>query len=83
MATGIEIAIIVLSSLSLCASLITPLVGATALFINRITKSKCFDSEIDLQDATPEQINNANKSAKTQAEQINNAIKLTQSSKVI
>ena len=59
--SGIEISIIVISSLSLVASLVTPLIGATVLFMNRITKSDCCLGHIELKDPTNEQIQETNK----------------------
>lgn len=57
-----EVASIVISSVALAASIVAPLIAAGALFINRITKSKCCgNSEIDLVEMTPQQIIEASK----------------------
>lgn len=43
-----EVASIVLASVSLVASIIAPVVMATALFINRIRKSDCCGAHLEL-----------------------------------
>lgn len=43
-----EVAALVLSSISLAGSIIAPLITATALFINRITHSHCCIGDVDL-----------------------------------
>jgi hypothetical protein len=56
-----EVASIVLSSIALAGSILTPIITACALFIGRITHSECCFGKVDLEEKEEKEEDNIKK----------------------